>query len=84
MKNLMPSALLVLALGVSACNVTTPAVSGPPGPAGAQGKQGNTGSTGAVGDQGNTGSTGATAVNPCAISRFAACPYFSFHGVNTS
>jgi Collagen triple helix repeat (20 copies) len=61
MKYMIPSALLVLALGLSACNVTVPnAVPGPPGPQGAQGNQGNSGSTGAVGNQGNAGDTGAT------------------------
>ncbi len=58
MKHLISSALLVAALGLSACNVSAPAViAGPPGPPGAQGNQGNagdTGATGAVGNQGNT------------------------------
>ena len=66
----IPLAVLVMALGLSACDRPAPqtvivpaAVPGPPGPAGAtgdQGANGNTGSKGNTGDAGDTGAQGAT------------------------
>ena len=60
MKHLTPTALLLAALAISACNVNPPPapepVAGPPGTAGAQGNSGSTGNTGNTGDTGATGS----------------------------
>lgn len=71
MKYSIPLAMLVLALGLSACERPAPttlvvpaAVPGPAGPQGATGDQGSkgytgdTGSTGYTGAQGETGATG--------------------------
>ena len=62
----IPFAILIMSLGVSACNrpadttVVVPApVPGPPGPQGAPGDQGSTGATGYTGQQGDPGYTGA-------------------------
>lgn len=66
MQHSIPLAILVLALGVSACDrpaettvVVPSTVPGPPGPQGAPGAQGDTGSTGYTGQQGEPGYTGA-------------------------
>jgi hypothetical protein len=66
MQYSIPLAVLVLALGLSACDrpaettvVVPSAVPGPPGPQGAPGEQGDTGSTGYTGQQGEPGYTGA-------------------------
>jgi hypothetical protein len=55
MKLIVPLAIIV-ALGLSACEVNTPA--GPAGPAGAPGAAGSKGSDGAAGAEGATGKTG--------------------------
>jgi hypothetical protein len=55
MKLIIPIAIVV-ALGLSACEVNTPA--GPAGPAGAPGAAGAKGSEGSAGAEGATGKTG--------------------------
>jgi hypothetical protein len=55
MKLIIPIAIVV-ALGLSACEVNTPA--GPAGPAGAPGAAGAKGSEGAAGAEGASGKTG--------------------------
>jgi hypothetical protein len=66
MKYSIPLAVLVLALGLSACERPAPttvvvpaAIPGPAGPQGETGDQGSRGTTGYTGQQGDTGSTGA-------------------------
>lgn len=65
MKYSIPFAILVMALGLSACDrpadktvVVPSAVPGPPGPQGSPGDQGNQGATGSSGSKGEPGYTG--------------------------
>ena len=69
MKFSIPMAILVVALGLGACEVNVPGTAqGPPGPQGATGNTGSkgatgyTGDTGATGNQGDTGETGDTVI----------------------
>ena len=57
MKHSILFIALAAALGLSACDNSTP---GPPGPQGSTGAQGTTGSQGNTGSQGDTGSQGYT------------------------
>lgn len=65
---LMVAVALVTALGLSACEVNTPA--GAPGPAGAKGAAGSdgaNGANGAAGAQGAQGNTGKPAANTVVV-----------------